>query len=219
MSEETPKKNPAGVNPAGFFAALKKGSASRQATHTSSAGNPEVSAQAGQAREDQPDSAGAFPHTQCPDAATDPGRGRRLAFDVGTVRIGVAMSDPDGILATPVETIAADAEGDRDVARALELITENFIVEVVVGLPVALRGNATASTDKAIVFAEQLRARLAASPEVPVRMVDERMSTMAATQALHASGVSARKGRKKIDQAAAVHILQGWLDARRRVLF
>ncbi|HJD89770.1 MAG TPA: Holliday junction resolvase RuvX [Corynebacterium urealyticum] len=149
-----------------------------------------------------------------PDPETDPGRGRRLALDVGSVRIGVALSDPDGILASPLETVAAAVDGS-DVSRVVELIEENFVVEVVVGLPVALRGNHTASTAAALDFYEDLGEEL---PELPIRLVDERMSTMAATQAFQASGVSAKKGRKRIDQAAAVHILQGWLDARRRVM-
>lgn len=158
-----------------------------------------------------------------PQADTDPGRGRRLALDVGSVRIGVAISDPDGILATPVETVAASVDGS-DVRRVAELVCEHDIVEVVVGLPVALRGNHTASTANALYFAEDLAEILIEGVThagrhggIPVRMVDERMSTVAATQAFQASGVSAKKGRKKIDQAAAVHILQGWLDARRRI--
>ncbi|QFQ02425.1 Putative Holliday junction resolvase [Corynebacterium urogenitale] len=152
--------------------------------------------------------------TEKPSLAEDPGRGRRIGVDVGSVRIGVAMSDPDGILASPVETVQAAVDGS-DVQRVVELVRENSVVEVVVGLPVALRGNHTSSTYLAEEFAEDLREDLG---DIPVRMVDERMSTMAATQAFQASGVSAKKGRKKIDQAAAVHILQGWLDARRRVI-
>ena len=77
--------------------------------------------------------------TERPDPATDPGRGRRLGLDVGTVRIGVAISDPDCILATPVETVQATAD-DADVQRVAEICRENFVVEIVVGLPVALRG-------------------------------------------------------------------------------
>ncbi len=153
-------------------------------------------------------------HTETPDPATDPGRGRRLGLDVGTVRIGVAISDPDCILATPVETVQATAD-DGDVQRVVEICRENFVVEIVVGLPVALRGNHTQSTINAEEFARLVKEEL---PDIPLHMVDERMSTMAATQAFHASGVNSKKGRKKIDQAAAVHILQGWLDTRRRAL-
>lgn len=156
--------------------------------------------------------------TARPNPDTDPGRGRRLALDVGSVRIGVAISDPDCILASPVETVSVAFDGS-DVQRVVELIEENFVVEVVIGLPVALRGNHTSSTAAALEFAQDLAEDLAANgTEVPIRMVDERMSTMAATQAMQASGVSAKKGRNRIDQAAAVHILQGWLDARRRVM-
>jgi putative Holliday junction resolvase len=145
----------------------------------------------------------------------DPGRGRRLALDVGTVRIGVALSDPDGILATPLETVAADktsgAHPGSEFPRVIELISENFVVEVVVGLPVSMRSHRTASTRRAENYAARLRREL----DLPVRLVDERMSTVAATAAMHSSGVSQKKGRSRIDQAAAVHILQGWLDARR----
>ncbi len=155
-------------------------------------------------------------HPAQPTAAEDPGRGRRLGLDVGSVRIGVALSDPDGILATPLETVHA-AEDDSDLRRVLHLIEENFVVEVIVGLPVALRGNHTASTSAAIDFANAIRQRVG-DEGIPVRMADERMSTMAATRSMQASGVSAKKGRSRIDQAAAVHILQGWLDARKRIL-
>lgn len=145
----------------------------------------------------------------------DPGRGRRLGLDIGTVRIGVSLSDPDGILATPLETVQADkTSGSRpgeEFPRILTLIEENFVVEVVVGLPVSLRSRRTASTRRAENYAARLRRELS----IPVRLVDERMSTTAATNAMHASGVSHKKGRSRIDQAAAVHILQGWLDARR----
>lgn len=145
----------------------------------------------------------------------DPGRGRRLGLDVGTVRIGVSLSDPDGILATPLETVAAEKGSGRrpgsEFARVLELIEENFVVEVIVGLPVTLRSKRTESTIRAENYAAALREAL---DGIPVRLVDERMSTVAATSAMRASGVSERKGRSRIDQAAAVHILQGWLDTR-----
>ncbi|WP_282939008.1 Holliday junction resolvase RuvX [Corynebacterium auriscanis] len=156
---------------------------------------------------------------QRPAADDDPGRGRRLGIDVGTVRIGLALSDPDGILASPLRTVRATDDGG-DVRQVATVVEENFVVEVIIGLPVALRGNSTASTDKASAFAaalaEELDSRL--GQRVPIRMVDERMSTVAATAAMHASGVNTKKGRKRIDQAAAVHILQGWLDGRKRVL-
>jgi putative Holliday junction resolvase len=148
----------------------------------------------------------------------DAGRGRRLGLDIGTVRIGVSLSDPDGILATPLETVQVDRSSGawpgEEFGRVLELVEENFVVEVVVGLPVTLRSRRTASTRRAENYADRLRRHL----DIPVRLVDERMSTMAASNAMHASGVNEKKGRSRIDQAAAVHILQGWLDARKAYL-
>ncbi|WP_080794743.1 Holliday junction resolvase RuvX [Corynebacterium pacaense] len=153
----------------------------------------------------------------------DPGPGRRLAVDVGTVRIGVASSDRGAVLATPVETIPRQTGfKDRDLGdidRILELIREYEVVEVVVGLPADLKGNGSASVKHAREIAFRIRRRLEAEGSgVPVRMGDERLSTVAATHALRASGVSEKSGRKIIDQAAAVAILQTWLDGRANAL-
>lgn len=134
--------------------------------------------------------------------------GVRLGVDVGTARIGVARSDPHGMLATPVETVP---RGDGDVARLASLVEEVEAVEVVVGLPLALSGRATASTDDARAFAR----RLAASVRVPVREVDERLSTVSAHSALRASGRNSRSSRPVVDQVAAVIILQHALDFER----
>ncbi|MEV5647525.1 Holliday junction resolvase RuvX [Nocardia sp. NPDC052254] len=154
-----------------------------------------------------------------PDAATDPGRGRRIGIDVGTVRIGVAASDPDGILATPVETVATAKSGkrgaDADTARVAEIVREYEAVEVVVGLPRTLRGENGASAAMAARFAKRLRRLI---PGVPIRLSDERLTTVSAARALRDSGVRSRGRRQVIDQAAAVSILQGWLDERSAVL-
>ena len=142
-------------------------------------------------------------------------RGRRLAVDVGDARIGVASSDPDGLLATPVETIPA---GSGCVRRLVELAREYDVIEVVVGLPISLSGGEGPAAAKVRAFATELAA--AVSP-VPVRLVDERMSTMTADSHLRASGMagtnkqSGRKRRAVIDQAAATVILQTALDAER----
>lgn len=145
----------------------------------------------------------------------DPGEGRRIGLDVGTVRIGVAVSDRSAVLATPVETVARETGfKDRDKAdidRLVTLIDDYRAVEVVVGLPRDLKGNGSASVKHAKEIAFRIKRRL---PDVPVRMADERLTTVAATAALRASGVSEKAGRKVIDQAAAVEILQSWLDAR-----
>ena len=141
----------------------------------------------------------------------DPGRGRRLGIDVGTVRIGVAVSDPDGILATPVETVRRE-RGDRHLRRLTALVGELEVVEVVVGLPRTLADRAGSSAEEAIEFATALAARIA---PVPVRLADERLTTVSASRSLREAGVRARQQRAMIDQAAAVAILQGWLDQRR----
>jgi len=134
--------------------------------------------------------------------------GVRLGIDVGTVRVGVARSDLHGMLATPVETVA---RGDGDIARIAELIAELDVIEVIVGLPLALSGQRTASTEDATAFAE----RVATAVEIPVRHVDERLSTVSAQAALRSSGRSSKQGRPVIDQVAAVIILQHALDFER----
>ncbi|GAA1894873.1 Holliday junction resolvase RuvX [Streptomyces sodiiphilus] len=138
-------------------------------------------------------------------------RGRRLAVDVGDARIGVASCDPDGLLATPVETVPGR---DRAAAqrRLAELVAEYEPLEVVMGLPRSLRGGEGPAAGKVRAFARETAQRVA---PVPVRLVDERMSTVTAAQEMRMSGVSARKGRGRIDQAAAVVILQSALETER----
>jgi putative holliday junction resolvase len=136
-------------------------------------------------------------------------RGRRIAVDVGDVRTGVASCDPDGVLATPVETVRA-GRGDR--ARVAALAAEYEAIEVVVGLPRSLNGREGPAAAKARAFAADL-AKLVAP--VPVRLVDERMTTVTATQGLRDAGVRGRKGRSVVDQMAAVVILQSALEAER----
>jgi putative Holliday junction resolvase len=133
---------------------------------------------------------------------------------VGSVRIGVAVSDPDGILATPVETVRRDRSG-RHLRRLAELTTELGAVEVVVGLPRTLADRTGPAAMDAIELAGQLAERIA---PVPVRLADERLTTVSAQRALRASGVRAREQRAVIDQAAAMAILQSWLDQRRAAL-
>lgn len=144
----------------------------------------------------------------------DPGRGRRLGIDVGSVRIGVAVSDPDCILATPVETIRRDRT-DRHLRRLTQLADELEAVEVVVGLPRTLSDRTGPSAQDAIDLAEDLARRVAPTP---VRMADERLTTVTAQRSLREAGVRARGQKAMIDQAAAVGILQSWLDQRRTTL-
>jgi putative pre-16S rRNA nuclease len=147
-------------------------------------------------------------------AQQDPGRGRRLGIDVGSVRIGVAVSDPDGILATPVETVRRDRTG-KHLRRLAALAAEFEAVEVVVGLPRTLADRTGPSAQDATELAEALAARVAPAP---VRLADERLTTVSAQRSLRAAGVRAKDQRAVIDQAAAVAILQGWLDQRRAAL-
>jgi putative Holliday junction resolvase len=144
----------------------------------------------------------------------DPGRGRRLGVDVGSVRIGVAVSDPDGILATPVETVRRDRT-DRHLRRLTQLANELEAVEVIVGLPRTLADRAGPSAQDAIGIAVYLARRVAPTP---VRMADERLTTVTAQRSLREAGVRAKGQRAMIDQAAAVGILQSWLDQRRVAL-
>lgn len=137
--------------------------------------------------------------------------GIRLGIDVGKARIGVARSDLHGMLASPVETVPRDLEGAGHLPRLLELIREHEAIEVLVGLPLAMSGRETASTADARLVAEQLAD---ASP-APVRLVDERLSTVTASAQLRASGRRPSRSRDRIDQLAAVVILQNALEAER----
>ncbi|WP_433608514.1 Holliday junction resolvase RuvX [Dactylosporangium sp. CA-139114] len=144
-------------------------------------------------------------------------RGRRLGIDVGSVRVGVAVCDPDGILASPVATVARDqkTEPDKqpsDISEILRYVAEYEAVELVVGLPINLAGREGPAATLVRQYADRLAA--AAAP-VPVVLTDERMSTATAARRLSERGVRGRSQRAVVDQAAAVEILQGWLDARR----
>ena len=137
------------------------------------------------------------------------GAGVVLAVDVGTVRVGVAASDPSRILASPVETVPAPG-----LARVAALVAERAAVHVVVGLPTSMSGaSASASADMARSWAARLAPLVA---PVPVELLDERLTTVTATAALRASGRTGRRARQVVDQAAAVALLEAWLARRSR---
>lgn len=136
-----------------------------------------------------------------------------LGVDVGTVRVGVARSDPGGILASPLVTLARDVVGGTDLAELARLVAEHEAAGVVVGLPTTLRGTEGSSARMARDYAAALAERIA---PVPVEHVDERLTTVTAQRKLRSSGVRDRAGRAVVDQVAAVELLQHWLDARRR---
>ncbi len=135
--------------------------------------------------------------------------GARLGVDVGSVRIGVARCDVSALLAVPVETVP---RGDGDLDRLAALAAEHEAVEVVVGLPLTMAGKMGPAATAVRDFARTLADRVA---PVPVRMVDERLTTAQATRGLRAAGRSARNSRSVVDQEAAVQILQYCVDAER----
>ncbi|MCG5455355.1 Holliday junction resolvase RuvX [Micromonospora sp. PSH03] len=145
-------------------------------------------------------------------------RGVRIGVDVGQVRVGLSRSDPDGILATPLVTLARDLTAapdavPSDLAELAALVVEHEAVGVVVGLPVNLAGKHGPAAVHVKAYADRLVDVIA---PVPVTLTDERMSTVVASRRLAERGVRGKRQRAVVDQAAAVEILQSWLDAQRR---
>lgn len=148
----------------------------------------------------------------------EPSRGVRLGVDVGQVRVGVARSDPHGILATPLVTLARDLTAapdavPSDMAELVRLAAEHEAVEIVVGLPVNLAGKHGPAAANVSAYAARLADVMGS---IPVTLTDERMSTVVASRRLAERGVRGKRQRAVVDQAAAVEILQSWLDAQRR---
>ena len=135
--------------------------------------------------------------------------GVRLGIDPGDARIGVARSDPSGMLATPVETVR---RGKGDLTRIAEILAEENAVEVVVGLPRSLSGREGPAAVKVRQFALDLARQVA---PVPVRLCDERLTTVSAEAMLRDRGRKGAKRRAVVDQAAAVVILQQALETER----
>ncbi|WP_433188272.1 Holliday junction resolvase RuvX [Actinoallomurus sp. CA-150999] len=136
-------------------------------------------------------------------------QGVRIGVDAGSVRIGVARSDPGGILASPLETVRA---GKGDVDRIIRLVAENDAVEVIVGLPTSLSGREGPAAEAARRLAVKIARRM--DPET-VRLFDERLTTVTAETGLREQGVRGQARRKVVDQAAAAVLLQAALDAER----
>ncbi len=135
--------------------------------------------------------------------------GVRLAIDVGSARIGIACSDPGGLLASPLTTVR---RRKGDLAEIARLAVTRQVIEIVVGLPTSLSGKPGPAAGVARDFAEALAGVVA---PVPVRLVDERFTTVIAHAALRQAGRDSRQRRGVIDQAAAASLLQGALDAER----
>ncbi len=137
-------------------------------------------------------------------------RGRRIAFDYGDVRIGVAVSDPDSILSSPLTTLRAT---DKNLSSQIsQIITEIEPVTIYVGRPSLLSGNDGVATEKATEFVSLLRT----ITHVPIELIDERMSTISASRNLREAGRSAKESKDAIDMAAAVAILEFAIDIEKR---
>lgn len=136
-----------------------------------------------------------------------------IGVDVGSVRVGVARSDPRGSLAVPVVTLRRDARRDADLDELAALVSEYEAVGVVVGLPRTLAGREGPAAEAARRYGAALAPRI---EPVPVEYVDERLTTVTATRKLHQNRVRQREGRAVVDQLAAVELLQHWLDVRRQ---
>lgn len=143
-------------------------------------------------------------------------QGIKLGVDVGTVRVGVAICDRDAILATPYKTLDRNAKKNSDVRVIAALAQELGAVQVIVGLPRTMKGEEHASARMAAEYAELLVAELAGRGlDVPVNLVDERLSSVTAHRNLHEAGMSSRNHRKVVDQVAAAGILQHAIDMQK----
>ncbi|NUP73633.1 MAG: Holliday junction resolvase RuvX [Sinomonas sp.] len=144
-------------------------------------------------------------------------RGVRLGVDVGSVRVGLAACDADGILASPVGTLERDPKKNRDVRLVAREALERGAVQVFVGLPRSLNGSETASAGMARAFAGLLADALATEGMAcEVRLVDERFTTVEAHRSLRSAGLSTKDHRKVVDQVAAVGILEHALNLLKR---
>jgi putative holliday junction resolvase len=134
--------------------------------------------------------------------------GRRLAVDVGRVRLGVALCDQEGILASPLDAVSRSSVSSETVASLANLVDEHDVMEVYVGDPLSLSGKQSDSTSDA----RSLAAELSQAISIPVRLVDERFTTVTAATKLRASGISAKYSKSIIDSASAVEILESALS-------
>ena len=138
-------------------------------------------------------------------------QGKRLGIDVGSVRIGLASCDADGILASPLPALKRSSDNEVLIVEIKNLVAELEIIEVVIGDPISMSGNITSSTSDA----RQLASEIAAAINVPVRLVDERLTTVSAQAKLRQSGKDTREAKTIIDSASDVEILEHALTTER----
>jgi putative Holliday junction resolvase len=137
--------------------------------------------------------------------------GRKLAIDVGRARLGIAISDPSGIISSPLDAVVRADEDNQTVQQILKIVVDNEVDEIFVGDPVSLSGEQTASTADARDFASVLQTACL----VPVRLIDERLTTVSAARNLRDSGKDAKSSKGFIDSASAVVILESALQTVR----
>jgi putative Holliday junction resolvase len=137
--------------------------------------------------------------------------GRKLAIDVGRARLGIAISDPSGIISSPLDAVLRADEDNQTVQQILKIVVDNEVDEIFVGDPVSLSGEQTASTADARDFASALQTACL----VPVRLIDERLTTVSAARNLRDSGKNAKSSKGFIDSASAVVILESALQTVR----
>ena len=138
-------------------------------------------------------------------------KGKRLAIDVGSVRIGLASCDADAILSSPLPALKRSSNSTEVVTAIKELVADLQIIEVIVGDPVSMSGGVTSST----IDARELAAEIALAISIPVRLVDERLTTVSAQAKLRQSGKDSRDAKSFIDSASAVEILEQALNSER----
>ena len=138
-------------------------------------------------------------------------QGKRLGIDVGSVRIGLASCDADGILASPLPALKRSSDNEVLIVEIKNFVAELEIIEVVIGDPISMSGNITSSTSDA----RQLASEIAAAINIPVRLVDERLTTVSAQAKLRQSGKDTREAKTLIDSASAVEILEHALTTER----
>ena len=149
-------------------------------------------------------------HTAAGQIAHVPVSGRILGLDVGTKRIGIAVSDPLGITAQGLETLQRKNKR-ADFEKLGHLIRENEVKEIVVGLPLRMSGVEGTQAEKMQDFAQELRRRFG----LPVHLWDERLTSAEANRLLRETDLSIRKRGKAVDRMAATLILQGWMESKR----
>jgi putative Holliday junction resolvase len=136
---------------------------------------------------------------------------RFLGLDIGSKRIGLALSDELGITAQGLATLNRTTPGN-DIRKLLEIVRQHKVEKIVIGLPKNMNGTLGKSAEQVLTFIQEMKVKTA----IPVDVWDERLSTIAVTRTLVSANVSRRRRKEVVDKLAAVYILQGFLDSQKR---